>query len=78
MKTLEKKVAKLQRKARKFQEKMNNEIYGISEGLDYTNSCRFSYNIDRLKQFVEGLNEFKIIENEKHSFSEQRENGTSL
>ena len=62
MKTIEKKIEKLQRKAVKFQEQMNNEIYGICEGLDYTNSSRFSYNIDRLKQFIEGLNNFKIIE----------------
>ena len=66
MSTIEKKVAKLQRKAVKFQEKMNNEIHEICEGLDYTNSSRFSYNIDRLKQFVDELNNFKIVENEKH------------
>jgi hypothetical protein len=61
MKTIEKKIEKLQAKAVKFQQKMNNEIYGICEGLDYTNSSRFSYNIDKLKQFVEELNNFKII-----------------
>lgn len=61
MKTIEKKIEKLQAKAVKFQEQMNEEIYGICEGLDYTNSSRFSYNIDKLKQFVEELNNFKII-----------------
>lgn len=62
MSTIEKKVVKLQRKAVKFQDKMNNEIFEICAKLDYINSSRFSYNIDRLKQFVEGLNEFKIVE----------------
>lgn len=61
MKTLEKKIEKLQSKAVKFQEKMNNEINGICEGLDYTNSSRFSYNIDRLKQFVDELSNFEIV-----------------
>lgn len=62
MKTLEQKIAKLQKKALKFQEKMNNEIHEICEGLDYSNSSRFSYNIDRLKEFTEQLNNFKILE----------------
>lgn len=61
MKTLEQKIAKLQKKALKFQEKMNNEIHEICEGLDYSNSSRFSYNIDRLKEFTEQLNNFKIL-----------------
>lgn len=60
----QKKIEKLQAKAVKFQDKINVEIYKICEGLDYANSSRFSYNIDRLKQFVEELNNFKIIENE--------------
>jgi hypothetical protein len=61
MKTLEQKIAKLQKKALMFQEKMNNEIHEICEGLDYSNSSRFSYNIDRLKEFTEQLNNFKIL-----------------
>jgi len=61
MKTLEQKIAKLQKKALNFQEKMNNDIYEICEGLDYANSSRFSYNIDRLKEFTEQLTDFKIL-----------------
>lgn len=60
----EKKLLKLQNKAAKFQEKMNNEIYKLCEQMDYTNSSRFSYNIDRLNNFVNELNNFKIVENE--------------
>jgi hypothetical protein len=59
MKT-QKKIEKLQKKVAKFQEKIENQIYEICEELDYKNSSVFSYNIDRLKQFSEGLNEFKI------------------
>lgn len=58
---IEKKIEKLQAKAVKFQQKMNDEIFGICENLDYKNASRFSYNIDRLKQFVDDLNNFKII-----------------
>jgi hypothetical protein len=56
----DKKIKKLQSKVLKFQEKINEEIYGICENLDYKNSSRFSYNVDRLKNFVEELNKFKI------------------
>jgi hypothetical protein len=41
-------------------EDLQIKIYNICENLDYTNSSRFSYNIDRLKQFAKELNDFKI------------------
>ena len=63
MKTLttEQKIAKLQKKAQKFQNKIENDIYKICEELDYHNSSRFSHNVDRLRIFVAELNDFKIL-----------------
>lgn len=57
-----KKIEALQKKVAKLTAKLETEIYGICEGLDYHNSSRFSYNIDRLKQFNNDLQEFQIIE----------------
>jgi len=51
---------KLQKKVNKFSEEVKEEIYGICEQLQYIDSSRFSYNIDRLEQFRKELNEFKI------------------
>jgi len=61
MKTTEQKIEKLQKKVAKFQNKIENEIYEICEELDYQNSSRFSYTIDRLRIFVAELNDFKIL-----------------
>jgi hypothetical protein len=58
--TAQKKIIALQNKVAKQTEKLTNEILSICEKLDYKNSSRFSYNIDRLKQFNEGLQEFEI------------------
>lgn len=60
-KAAEKKIIALQKKAAKLTEKLTNEIYGICEKLDYKNSSRFSYNVDRLKQFNTPLQEFELI-----------------
>jgi len=51
----------LKEKVNSMQDELNEEIYSICEQLDYTNSSRFSYNIDNLNRFSEALNEFKII-----------------
>jgi len=64
MKNQEKKILALQKKVAKQTEKLKNEIYSICENLDYQNSSRFSYNIDRLEQFNNELQEFKIITND--------------
>ena len=64
MKNQEKKILALQNKVDKQTEKLKNEIYSICENLDYQNSSRFSYNIDRLEQFNNELQEFKIITND--------------
>ena len=64
MKNQEKKILALQKKVAKQIEKLKNEIYSICENLDYQNSSRFSYNIDRLEQFNNELQEFKIITND--------------
>ena len=61
MKNQEKKILALQKKVAKQTEKLKNEIYSICENLDYQNSSRFSYNIDRLEQFNNELQDFKII-----------------
>lgn len=61
MKNQEKKILALQKKVAKQTEKLKNEIYSICENLDYQNSSRFSYNIDRLEQFNNELQNFKII-----------------
>jgi hypothetical protein len=60
MKNQEKKILALQNKVAKQTEKLKNEIYSICENLDYQNSSRFSYNIDRLEQFNNELQDFKI------------------
>lgn len=54
-----KKVERLQKKVAKLTEKLILEIQGICENMDYHNSSNFSYNIDRIKQFNEGLQSFK-------------------
>ena len=64
MKNQEKKILALQNKVAKQTEKLKNEIYSICENLDYHNSSRLSYNIDRLEQFNNELQDFKIITND--------------
>lgn len=64
MKNQEKKILALQKKVAKQTEKLKNEIYSICENLDYQNSSRFSYNIDRLEQFNNELQNFKITTND--------------
>lgn len=59
---LNKKIEKLKIKNEIRVEKMKNEIYEICEELDYKNSSRFSYNIDRIELFLKELKEFKISE----------------
>lgn len=58
----EKKLKSIQKKSNDFAQKIENEIYSLCEILDYQNSSRMSYNIDRIRAFVKELNEFKIIE----------------
>jgi len=61
MQKSEKQILALQKKVAKQTEKLKNEIYSICETLDYKNSSRFSYNIDKLEEFNNYLQEFKII-----------------
>ena len=58
----QKKLLKLQAKTKKMQEKLENEIYEICENMKYIDSSRMSYNIDRLRAFTNGINEFKILD----------------
>ena len=57
----QKKLEKLQRKALKFKSKMKEQLQELCEQLQYQDGSRFSYNIDRLDNFTEELNNFKIL-----------------
>lgn len=59
---VEKKLKSIQKKSNDFAEKMELEIYELCENLNYQDSSRFSYNIDRLRLFLKELNEFKILD----------------
>jgi hypothetical protein len=56
-----KKIARLQLKVDKLTAKLENDIREICEQLDYKNSSRFSYNIDRLQSFNKELQSFEIF-----------------
>lgn len=56
-----KKIASLQLKVDKLAAKLENDIRTICEQLDYKNSSRFSYNIDRLQAFNKELQAFEIF-----------------
>ena len=53
------KIIALQKKVNDLAETLRNEIYEICEEMDYKNSSKFSFNVDRLDQFVEGINASK-------------------
>ena len=57
----EKKIANLKKKVAKLTETLKEEITVICRELDYHNSSRFSYNIDRIEQFNKDVQEFEII-----------------
>lgn len=60
------KLLQLKEKVTKMIPEIENEIYEICESLNYTNSSKFSYNIDNFRRFTEYLLSFEIIEsNEK-------------
>lgn len=50
-------IHKLVTKVNKLHLLLKNDIYGICEQLEYKESSLFSYNIDRLEQFVNSINE---------------------
>ncbi len=58
---VEKKLKSIQKKSNDFAEKMEIEIYSLCENLNHQDSSRFSYNIDRLRLFLNELNDFKIL-----------------
>jgi hypothetical protein len=62
METNQQKIKDLQQKVEILTIELSDEIYSICESLDYHNCSRFSYNVDRLKEFNKHLQEFKIIE----------------
>lgn len=59
-KQAQKKIESLQKKIDKLVPKLKEQINTICESLDYKNSSAFSYNIDRLEQFNNELQNFKI------------------
>lgn len=57
----QKKLKSIQKKMDNFAEKLENEIRSLCEIMQYQDSSRFSYNIDRLKQLQEEINNFEIL-----------------
>lgn len=58
--TIKERIENLQAEVERVSEEWIEEIYDITNSMDdYKESSRFSYNVDRLKQFVKELNEFK-------------------
>ena len=64
-KTTARKISRLQLKVDKLTAKLENDIRAICEQLDYHNSSRFSYNIDRLEHFNNELQSFQIFNQSK-------------
>lgn len=58
------KIESLQKKVARLTEKLENDILAICQNSDYHNSSIFSYNIDRLKAFNEGIQNFKPYQNQ--------------
>lgn len=54
------KIEALQIEVNKMAMLWTEQIYSICETMDYKGSSNFSYNVDRLNQFVHGLNETAI------------------
>ena len=54
-------INQLKEKVISLQSELENDIYSICEQMKYLDSGNFSYNIDRLRQFVNGLNEFELL-----------------
>ena len=54
------KIEALQIEVNKMATLWTAEIYSICETMDYKNSSLFSYNIDRMKHFVDFLNETNL------------------
>ena len=59
--TVENKIEALKKKVNELYTELETDIYTICENLDYHNSSRFSYNIDRLHQFKTELQDFNIF-----------------
>lgn len=59
-KSVEQKIEALKKKVAKQTEKLKSEIQEICDKLEYQDSSRFSYNIDRLEAFNSLLQEFNI------------------
>ncbi len=54
------KINKLITQVEKHSARWENDIYKIMDLLDYKESSRFSFNIDRLERFVNELKQFKL------------------
>lgn len=57
----EKKLKSIQKKMDAFSEKFENEIRSLCEVMQYQDSSRFSYNIDRIRKLQEEINNFEIL-----------------
>ena len=56
----EKKLKKIKKLSSEFQNKIEDEIYGLCEILDYKKSSQLSYSIDRIRLFINELNDFNL------------------
>jgi hypothetical protein len=53
-------ITALKAKVNELKDELMNEINDITNNLDYVNGSKFSYNSDRLNNFVNELNNFEI------------------
>ena len=61
MSTAEKKVLRLKNKMNKLTMLLKEEILDTCETMQYKDSSRFSYNIDRLEQLNNELQNFELL-----------------
>ena len=61
MSTAEKKVLRLKNKMNKLTMLLKEEILATCETMQYKDSSRFSYNIDRLEQLNNELQNFELL-----------------
>jgi hypothetical protein len=61
MSAAEKKVLRLQNKVNKLTILLKEEIYTACETMQYKDSSNFSFTIDRLEQFNNELQNFKLL-----------------
>lgn len=56
-----KKLENFKKKVNKIADRLENDVYAICETLDYVNSSKFSYNIDRIRELKRAINDFELL-----------------